>query len=287
MGKMKKRGFLLAVFGIFILVLVFLLTGRGLVSLKREKVGVVEIKGVIESSEEVLKELKAFAEDSTIKAILLRIDSPGGSVGASQEIWREVLRIREKKPVVASLGNVAASGAYYVACGATKILANPGTLTGSIGVVMYFTDLEELMRKIGIKTHVIKSGSYKDTGSPFRGLTLQEKDLLQGLLKVVHEQFVQAISQSRNLPVEKVREIADGRLITGEEALRLKLVDELGSFEDALKVAKDLGGIKGEVELVYPKRKISLLKLLLEGLGKGSLEDLLPRRWGFYYLFEF
>ncbi len=287
MGKMKRRIFLLAFVGCVLLVFVFLLVRGDVFSLKREKIGVLEIKGVIESSEEVLKELKAFEEDYAIKAVLLRIDSPGGSVGASQEIWKEVLRIREKKPVVASLGNVAASGAYYVACAANKILANPGTLTGSIGVVMYFTDLEELMRKIGIKTHVIKSGSYKDTGSPFRGLTPQEKELLQGLLNEVHEQFVKAVSQSRNLPIEKVKEIADGRLLSGEEAFRLKLVDELGGFEDALRVAKELGGIKGEPELVYPKRKVSLLRLLLEGFGKGSLEDFLPRRWGFYYIFEF
>ncbi len=284
---MKRKVFLLAFVGCVLLVFVLLLLRGDVFFVKREKIGVLEIKGVIESSEEVLKELKAFEEDSTIKAILLRIDSPGGSVGASQEIWKEVLRIREKKPVVASLGNVAASGAYYVACAASKVVANPGTLTGSIGVVMYFTDLEELMRKIGIKTHVIKSGSYKDTGSPFRGLTPQEKELLQGLLNEVHEQFVKAVSQSRNLPIEKAKEIADGRLLSGEEALRLKLVDELGSFEDALRVAKELGGIKGEPELVYPKRKVSLLKLLLEGFGKGSLEDLLPRRWGFYYIFEF
>jgi len=284
---MKRRVFLLALFGCLIFVFIFFVVGREVISVKRERIGVLKIKGVIESSEEILKELKAFEEDSTIKAVLLRIDSPGGSVGASQEIWKEVLRIREKKPVVASLGNVAASGAYYVACAASKVLANPGTLTGSIGVAMYFTDLEELMRKIGIKTHVIKSGSYKDTGSPFRGLTPQEKELLQGLLKVVHEQFVKAVSQSRNLPIEKVYEIADGRLFSGEEALRLNLVDELGNFQDALRVAKELGGIKGEPELVYPKRKVSFLKLLLEGFGQGSLEDLLPRRWGFYYIFEF
>ena len=249
-----------------------------------DKIGVVEVIGVISDAEETVRWLKTFREDGSIKAIVLRIDSPGGAVGAAQEIYREVLKTREKKKVVASLGNVAASGGYYIACGADKIVANPGTLTGSIGVVMHFANLEELFKKLGIRGYVIKSGPYKDVGSPWRGMTKQERKLLQEVIDNVHDQFVRAVADGRKLPVEEVRKIADGRILSGEQALELGLVDKLGSFEDAVELAKRLAGIKGKPHLVYGRERPGLLEYLLEGIWRRGWEEFSQRLTGLSYL---
>lgn len=249
-----------------------------------DRIGVVEVLGVISDPQETVKWLKTFREDGSTKAIVIRIDSPGGAVGAAQEIYREVLRTRSCKKVVASLGNVAASGGYYIACGADKVVANPGTLTGSIGVVMHFASLEELFRKLGIKGYVIKSGPYKDVGSPWRGMTSKERALIQEVIDNVHEQFVRAVAEGRKLPLEKVKEIADGRILSGEQALQLGLVDRLGSFEDAVELAKDLAGIKGKVHLVYGREKPSLLQYLIEGLWRKGWKEISRGLAGLSYL---
>lgn len=274
-GKPVLRGLLIlgAILGIFVfaVVLISLAFRRQAPSpiAFGDKIGVVEVLGVISDPEETVRWLKTFREDSSIKAIVLRIDSPGGAVGAAQEIYREVLQTKQRKKVVASLGNIAASGGYYVACGADKIVANPGTLTGSIGVVMHFASLEELLRKLGIRGYVVKSGPYKDLGSPWRGLTNGERRLLQELIDNVHEQFVRAVAEGRKLSVEEVRRIADGRLLSGEQALELGLVDRLGSFEDAVEVAKDLAGIEGKVHLVYGRKRPRLLDWLLQDMNSA------------------
>jgi protease-4 len=195
-------------------------------------------------------------------------------VGASQEIYQEVVKARGVKPVVASFGGVAASGGYYVACGADKIVANPGTITGSIGVVMQFANLEELMKKIGYKGYVIKSGPHKDIGSPFREMKPEEKELLQEVIDTVHRQFVRAVAEGRKIPIEQIMPIADGRIFTGEQAQTMGLVDELGNLEDTIELAAQMAGIKGKPSVIYPRRrKPSLFDYLAEGIAQRLKEE--------------
>ncbi len=228
-----------------------------------DKIGIVEIKGVITQSSDVIETLRQFVEDSGVKAIILRIDSPGGGVGPAQEIYREVLKAKSKKKVVTSMGSVAASGGYYIACASDIIVANPGTITGSIGVIMQFSNFEELFKKIGIKGVVIKGGEYKDIGSPFRDMTPEEKKIMQEVIDNVHQQFIQAVAEGRKLERIKIIQIADGRILTGEQAKRLGLVDQLGNLQDAIDTAAKLAGIKGKPQIIYPKKKFSLLELLI------------------------
>lgn len=242
----------------------------------QEGLGVIDVKGVILESEEILANLVAFREEPKIKGIVLRIDSPGGAVGASQEIYDEVRRTSKVKPVVASMGSVAASGGLYVSLGAGKIVANPGTLTGSMGVILKFANLEGLFDKIGYKNEVVKSGRLKDIGSPSRPMTEEERQMLQGMIDNVQEQFVQAVSESRSLPVAEVRKIADGRIFSGQQAKEYGLVDQLGNFSDAVMLAAELAGIKSDKmpELIYPREDdFSFLRLMT---GKNS-ESLLQQ----------
>jgi protease-4 len=230
-----------------------------------DKVAILEVKGLIVDVQPVIEQLVKFAKDDSVKAIVFRIESPGGGVSPSQELYREIRRSAEKKPVVASMGSVAASGGYYIASGVKKIYANPGTITGSIGVIAQFTNLEELFKKIGFRMEVVKSGVFKDVGNPGRAMTAEERAYLQKLLDNVHQQFVRDVARGRRMPEEKVREIADGRILTGEQAKEMGLVDELGGLNDAVDAAAKMAGITGEPKLVYPeKRKISLLDYLLD-----------------------
>ena len=225
----------------------------------REKIGVVNIEGAIMDSEPVVTQLVQFRKDKGIKAIVLRIDSPGGAVAPSQEIYWEVKKAAASKTVIASMGKVAASGGYYVACAANKIVANPGTLTGSIGVLMEFLQVEDLLKKIGVGIEVLKTGEFKDIGSPHRKLSEKDRELISSLISDIQRQFVEAVARGRNLPIEKVREIADGRILSGAQSKEHGLVDELGNFQDALELAKKMTGVEGEVTLVYPKKKGSRL----------------------------
>jgi protease-4 len=229
-----------------------------------EGVGVVEIEGAIADARHALEHIRKFREDEDIKAIVVRIDSPGGAVGPSQEIYREIRKTLPKKKVIASMGAVAASGGYYIACAANGIVANPGTITGSIGVIMGYTNFRQLLDKIGMVPVVIKSGPYKDTGSPTREMREDERQLLQTITSSIHEQFVTAISESRKIPRDQVAKAADGRIYTGEQAQEKGLVDRLGNFEDALSWAGELGGIEGKIVPVYAKdEKLSMLRYLL------------------------
>lgn len=232
-----------------------------------DKIGVIPIIGSIEDSTIVLSQLVKFRKDKRIRAIVLRIDSPGGGVGASQEIYREIRKTIRTKNVITSMGGVAASGGYYIASAGTKIVANPGTITGSIGVIMQFYQIQELAKKIGIQMEVIKSGEFKDVGSPHRELSEKDRELINQFISEIQEQFVSAVAKGRSLPREKVEEIADGRILTGAKAKELGLVDRLGNFEDAVDLAKELTGIKGDVDLVYPKRpsEFSILDFFLHG----------------------
>jgi protease-4 len=238
-----------------------------------EKVGVVEIKGVIADAQETVSQLKRFRKNEDIKAIVLRIDSPGGGVGPSQEIYAEVKKTTNTKKVVASMGAIAASGGYYVAAAADHLVANPGTITGSIGVLMEFSNVEELFKKIGLSAVVLKSGEYKDTGSPLRKMTSAERNLLQGFIENVHQQFVTAVAEGRKMSEESVRAIADGRILSGEQAQELGLLDSLGNMEDAIATAAKLGGIEGEPSVVYAeKKKFSVLELILGSKLAGALD---------------
>jgi len=251
------------------------------------KIGVIPINGVIRDADAITEQLIAFRDDKQIKAIILRINSPGGGVGPSQEIYSETRRTTKTKKVVASLGSVAASGGYYVASAADSVVANPGTLTGSIGVLMEFVRFEELLKKIGVEMQVIKSGEFKDIGSPNRKMTKEEREILTRLIKDIQNQFVTAVSQGRNMPEEKVLELADGRVFSGREAKRLGLVDSLGNFQDAVNVAKRMAHIKGKVKLVYPvkKRRSLLWDLLFKDLFDALMNrldrpsGLLEYRW--------
>ncbi len=230
-----------------------------------EKVGVIEISGMILDSRELLEQIKKFAENDGIKAIVLRIDSPGGAVGPAQEIYRQIRKTVEKKKVVASLGSIAASGGYYIASAADGIVANPGTITGSIGVVMGYTNFEALFKKIGLSPVVIKSGEYKDIGSPVREMTESERILLQRFTDTIHRQFVEDVSAGRRMKPEDVGQVADGRIFSGEEAKDFGLVDRLGNLEDAIEWAGELGGITGRINTVYPpKEKLPFLDYLMD-----------------------
>lgn len=238
------------------------------------KIGVIEIAGQISDSGPILEQLMEFSKNKHIKAVVLRIDSPGGSVGASQEIYREVARVKDTKKVIVSMGDTAASGGYYIAAAGDKIVANPGTITGSIGVIMSFYRIDELSKKIGLTLEVIKSGEFKDTGSSFRELTDREKELMNGVVLNIQEQFIKAVAEGRKLPVDKVREIADGRIFSGEMAKELGLVDELGNFRDAVNLAASLSGIKGEPTLVYSEKTgLKLWDIIFQSAGKAILKS--------------
>ena len=229
-----------------------------------ERIALIRIEGVILDSKEILDELEQFGKNPSVKALLLRIDSPGGAVAPSQEIYEEVKKLREKGEikVVASMGSVAASGGYYIAAATDKIVANPGTLTGSIGVILELVNVEGLLEKVGVKSVVIKSGAKKDIGSPFRTMSSQEQKLLQSVLDDVHNQFIEAVAEGRGMSEEEVRPLADGRIFTGRQAKEMGLVDELGNLQDAIQLAADMVGIKGKPKVIETKKKFSLINFL-------------------------
>ncbi|HEY0840739.1 MAG TPA: signal peptide peptidase SppA [Vulgatibacter sp.] len=218
-------------------------------------VGVVEVKGPIAESEKTVRDLHRFLEDDSIKAVIVRVDSPGGAVAPSQEIHAEVIRLKQKKPVVISMGSAAASGGYYLAAGASHIVANPGTITGSIGVIAQLPNLTEIADKVGFRMNTVKSGSAKDLGNPFRPFSETDRDVFQGLIDDVFGQFVRAVAEGRDLPEAEVLAIADGRILTGKQAMAAGLVDQLGNFEDAVVTAGELGGVEGKPRLVHPPKE--------------------------------
>ncbi len=251
-----------------------------------ERVAVLEVEGIILDSQPYLDSISKIKKDDGIKAIVLRIDSPGGAVGPSQEIYSEILKLREKKPVIATLGSVGASGGYYIACAAQKILANPGTITGSIGVIAQFVSYEQLLKWAKLDVEVIKSGEFKDVGSPFKKMTETEKQYMQQLIDNVYSQFKLAVSKARGIDSKEMDKIADGRIFTGEQAKDLKLVDELGSLSDAISLAGTLSGIKGEPNVsYYPKKRMNFLDFILSKLDTKVLSGLpLKERFGLFYL---
>jgi len=248
------------------LAVVFSNIGSSSISHSSNLVASLEIKGTISDSKDFIEELNEYGKRTNVKSVIIRIDSPGGGVAASQEIYEAIKEFRAdtKKKVVVSMASTAASGGYYVACAADMIFANPGTITGSIGVIAQWYDYSDLLRWAKMQSVVIKSGDLKDSGSGFRPMTEEEKVYFQSLIDDMHSQFVSAVSESRNIPEEEVRQLADGRVYSGREAKKNHLVDEIGTFQDAVKYAAKLGGITGEPKLLTPfKKRFSALDLLL------------------------
>ena len=268
--------------GVLALLVIFLVTIVAIESLLGQRlsfptygarVGLIRVEGGIYDSRQIIADLEHMTEDAGIRAIVLRVDSPGGGAAASQEIYDHIRGMQEQgMPLVVSMGSVAASGGYYIACTADTIFANPGTLTGSIGVVMSFTNLEELFGKLGMDFEVIKSGKFKDTGSWSRQMTGEERALLQRTIDDIHAQFVEAVAEGRGMEYEAVAALADGRIFSGRQALEAGLVDRLGSLADAVEVAARMGGIEGEPRLQEPVRRE---RLTLWDLLTGTATNLL------------
>ncbi len=243
----------------------------------KKGVGLVEVKGMILDSKEPVRQLRYFLKNDNVKAVVLRVDSPGGIVGPSQEISDEVRKFAEQKKIIVSMGSLAASGGYYISAPATLIYANPGTITASIGVILKLSNIESLMDKIGIKSHTLKTGKFKDSGSPVRQFSEEDRAMLQSVIDSTHEQFIKAVASGRKLPVEEVRKVADGRILSGEQAKAFKLVDRLGTLQDAIEEAGKQAGIVGEPELILPpKKKVDYMDLLTESV-EGSIRGSLGR----------
>ncbi|MFH1135256.1 MAG: signal peptide peptidase SppA [Pseudomonadota bacterium] len=250
-----------------------------------EGIGVIPIQGAIIQSEPIIETLVEFRRSDKIKIIILRIDSPGGGVAQTQEIYREIKKTKAKKKVIVSMGSVAASGGLYVAAAADLVLANAATVTGSIGVIMQMVNFEDLMGKVGLNSVVIKSGRYKDIGSSSRPMTEEEKLILQGVVDQLHQQFVADLAQGRGLEVEKVAALADGRIFTGLEAQKLGLVDKIGGFEDAVALAGAMAGFKERGRLIYPKKSGSWLDEFMGKTPLGILPEWARQPLTFQYLY--
>ncbi len=258
---------LIMLFGLFVLSLIawiFSDETDDSISTSGEKVAIVELKEPILASDEIIRQIKKYRENKSVRAIVLRVESPGGGVAASQEIYEEVKRTRDSsKPIIVSMGSMAASGGYYVSCGANKIVANPGTLTGSIGVIFQFIHFKQLMDKIGVDQTTYKTGKFKDSGSPFRRTTEEENKYFNMLIADVYDQFVEVVVKERKLDRKYVQKYADGRIFTGKQAFEYKFVDTLGTLEDAIKIAAEMGGIKGKPSIVKEIKKKTLVERLM------------------------
>jgi len=238
----------------------------------KNRIGIVDITGLITDCQYITNQVKKFRQDKRIRGIILRIDSPGGAVGPSQEIYDEVLKTRESgKTIYASMGALAASGGYYIASAAEKIFANPGTLTGSIGVIMVFSNAKGLMEKIGLQPEIVKAGEYKDIGSPARAMTQKERNLLQSVVTDVHQQFIEAVANGRNISVAEVTKIADGRILTGRQAYSLNLVDQIGGLQVSIDQLAHKVGIIGSPKIIKETPRVGFLDWVLKSTVNQSL----------------
>jgi len=280
--------FLFLVLCLFAVVVYFASEGSPGFSLSANQIASLEVEGVITDSQEFVDALKEYGNRPTVKAVIVRINSPGGGVAASQEMHEAIKKFRSesKKKVIVSMGSVAASGGYYIACGADRIYANPGTITGSIGVIAEWYNYGDLLRWAKMQNIVIKSGTFKDAGSGTRPLTEEEKVYFQSLIKNLYDQFVTAVAKGRNLKDDDVRKLADGRVYTGQEAKEDGLVDELGTMQDAISATAKMAGIVGEPKIVRPaKKSFSILDLLL-GDSRSAL-SLSPDRSESHIRFQY
>lgn len=285
--------FFLFVLAVFTLVYFTLHAGGEEASLTSfgDKIGVVDLEGVILDPKTIVPQLKKFGDDDSIKAIILHVNSPGGGVAASEEIYREVKRLRDekKKRIVASIETVGASGAYYVSSATNKIFADNGSVVGSIGVITEWVNYGDLMRWAKLKPEVLTVGEYKDTGDPSREMTPAERQYIQSLIDNMYGQFVQAVADGRHAKFDDIKSIADGRVWTGKEALSMHMIDQIGDFQDAVNDTAKSVGIKGEPILVHPeKQRRTMLDLLFDDVSQWlpTREKLLDDHLGFYYLWK-
>jgi len=282
-GPSRSRGIALFILFLLVLFAASFAAGRldlfqgGRLGLGESKIAVIPVQGLLVDAQGVLEELDRYKERGDVKALVFRIDSPGGTVVAAQEIYAEIRKLRGQKKTLSSLGNVAASGGYYVASATEEILANPGTITGSIGVISEYANAEDLLKKVGLKSTVLKAGRFKDVGSPLREMTPEEQTYLQGLLQNIHKQFIRDVAQGRQRPLEEIELLSDGRVFTGEQAKEIGLVDRLGNLQDALDRAAELAGIEGKPVILYPEEERKrILEYLIQALVKG-FQDFLVR----------
>jgi len=241
------------------------LVGRSL----GDKIGVLEIEGVITDMKDLMEDVVKFKEDDSIRGVIVRINSPGGSTAPTQEIYRELKKLRNKKKVYVSMGSVCASGGYYIASAGNKIYALPSTITGSIGVIMENVVMEDLLKKIGIQANPIKAGAYKDIGSPFRRMKADERAYLQEIIDSIHNEFIKDVADARKMNVDAVKKFADGRVFTGSQAKAIGMVDNIGTYHDAIDDMKRALNIRGKPVLVYGKKPFSLLRMLVSSIYNG------------------
>ncbi len=239
------------------------------------KVAVVNLDFTIFSSESIVRQFNKFRDDKSIKAIILKVNTPGGGVAASQEIYEIIRKTRDKgKPVIVSISSLGASGGYYAACGGSIIIADPGSLVGSIGVIMNLMNFKELAEKIGVSETIIKSGELKDAGNPFREINEKDREYFQDIVNDSYDQFLEVVSRERKMDKEKLKEYANGRVFTGRQAKDIGLIDSLGTFEDAVRIAAGMGGIEGEPTLVRERERLSLTERILDGFSNNELKSI-------------
>lgn len=271
MSKIKKTLLILIVLVVLVFVGAFMI---GIMSKGfGDKIGVVEIEGVITQSGDSMEDIVKFREDDSIKGVIIRINSPGGSVGPTQEIYREVRKLRDKKKVFVSMGNMCASGGYYIASAGNKIYANASTITGSIGVIMEQTVIEDLLKKIGVQANTLKAGDYKDVGSPFRKMKPEERAYLGQILANIHEQFINDVASGRGMTVEAARKLSDGKIYTGLQAKEVKLVDTIGTFYDCKDDLKNTLSIRGKPVMVHGKKPFSFMRWLISSMAQEVLSQ--------------
>jgi protease-4 len=279
---MNKRGLItIAVIFIGLFVIFFgfsmvMLTSVGGID-NGPQVGVVEVIGPITDSKKAVQNIRRFVKDDNIKALVIRVDSPGGSVGPSQEIYDAVKKAKAIKPLVVSMGSTAASGGYYIACGADTVYANPGTITGSIGVITQVITVDKLVEKADIEVHTVATGKFKDSGSPFKEFSVDDEVYFRSMIDDIYDQFVEDVAACRKLDETKVRELADGRVYTGRQAKKNKLVDELGSMQDAVDFVAKKAKLDGEPTLVYPPEETSFLSQALSASVDNAIDTVQKR----------
>ncbi|MCD6281671.1 MAG: signal peptide peptidase SppA [Deltaproteobacteria bacterium] len=275
---MRKKRYIL----VFIIICIALIWGiKASIQSIEPAIGIIEIKGPIMDASETLDTIDNYEKDNAVRAVIIRIDSPGGKIGPSQEIYSRLLKLNKVKPVVASMSSMAASGGYYIALASRCIYALPGTITGSIGVLIQFVDISKGLNKLGINAETITGGKLKDAGSPFRPLTKPERAYFKAIIDDLHEQFMEVVSKGRKLPMKDVKKLADGRVFTGRQAKKLGLIDRIGGLDEAINMAKSLAHLKGRIRIIRPEANKGLLSYLIKQvLGSATL----PLRHDLYYL---
>jgi protease IV len=273
----RKSKVLVVIVSVIVLIFVISLVRKRVSTPSGNVIGVVEIEGIISDSKETMEEILKFKEDASIKGVILRINSPGGAVGPSQEIYREVLKLREKKKVFVSMGTTCASGGYYIASAADKLYANPSTITGSIGVIMQLVVVEDLLKKLGLQPNTLKAGKLKDAGSPFRSMTPDERAYMDQVIANIYDQFIKDVSTARKMDVEKVRVLAEGRIYTGTQAQEVGFVDGIGNFYDTVDALKAALGMKGKAELVYAEKPFTLSRWLFGTFSETLSKEVADR----------